>query len=186
MIFAGIGIWGLVSRVIYLLTSEAIHVTSLFLSDPSEPAWAQTSDRITSAHYESAEITVRGLGATARGWFVAEAAASMLLTIGLCVVVAWLGMRLLYGGPFVRSVTWAVGGAAILVVASGMSASLFGAIARAEVVEFLGLPEGSGEGLAAFVMTLDPAVLGWGLALAVAAGAFQVGERLQRDTHGLV
>ena len=69
------------------------------------------------------------------------------------------------------------------------------AIARAEVVDFLGnrditaggTPDNpSYEGFVGFGLNLDLAPLAWGMALIVVAGAFELGQRLQRDTEGLV
>ena len=52
-----------------------------------------------------------------------------------------------------------------------------------EVSQELGLVSA---GVPTFEMSIDLAPLGWGLALAVVAGAFEIGQRLQRDTEGLV
>jgi hypothetical protein len=37
-----------------------------------------------------------------------------------------------------------------------------------------------------FLLEFDLSAVGWGFALALVAGAFSIGARLQRDTEGLV
>lgn len=192
MIFAGFAAWALGSQIVHLVTSRELTVPGFSVGNTT-PDFASKAPEILDAYYESAAVTVDGLTGTARAWLVAESAASGLLAIGLCVIVAVLGMRIVYGGPFARSVTWSVGGAAILVMVTGLTQSWFAAVARAEVVDFLGTQVTAGdagagpyEGLAAFALNLDLAPIGWGLALALVATAFEIGERMQRDTEGLV
>lgn len=170
-------------RVISLATDEAIVVSSIPLMDFSASQIADASTRITSASFETMALTATGLPGSVRGPLIAAAILTALVSIGICAVVAWLCVRILVGRPFVRSATWGIGIVAILVIAGGMLGTLFESIANAEIVEALGL---SDAGLPTFLAVLDLSPLGWGMALAVIAGAFEIGQRMQQDTKGLV
>jgi hypothetical protein len=63
----------------------------------------------------------------------------------------------------------------------GVLGPLVYSFARAEAVQYLDAPE-----LMPWGLVIDLGPFGWGLALAVIVAAFQLGERLQRDTEGLV
>jgi hypothetical protein len=78
-------------------------------------------------------------------------------------------------------------------MATGMFSPFLHAISNAEVVKFLGdgvvANHDNGfneEGLILFGILVDLSPLAWGLALAVVAAAFEFGERLQRDSDGLI
>lgn len=108
---------------------------------------------------------------------------SGLLTVGVCALVALVGMKLLADRPFVRTATYGIMSASILVMATGLFGQFFGAAARTEIVQYLG---DAGSAFYVFTFNFDTAPLGHGFALAVVAAAFQLGERMQRDTEGLV
>ena len=188
-----IGLVTLVLRAVHLLTAEALSVDGLQLANARSPEFADGVPAIAGAHYDSVTLVIEGLPAGLRWLMVSHAAVAALLGIGLCLIVFTLGMRLLERSPFARSATWSIFSAAVLVMVTGMLAPLLRAISDAEVVQFLGdavtLSSDAGlstEGLVFFGLTIDPAPFGWGLALGVVAAAFQLGERLQRDTDGLI
>lgn len=173
----------LVMRVIDLATAKAITLTGVTTGEVAAQDVTAASDRITSASFESLTMTVEGLPASARGDLIAAAILTALLTIGICAVVAWLCLLVFVGQPFVRSATWGIGVAAVLVMLAGLGAPFLTALAHAETVSALSL---EGAGLPLLMFEIDLAPLGWGLALAVVAGAFELGQRMQRDTKGLV
>lgn len=189
MLAAGLGVVAGVARAGELLGSESVTVSGMELANASTPEFTTGSPLIVEAHYETLRLTVEGLSGAARGWLVATDVFGGLLATGLCLIVAWLGMRVLTGRPFAKSLTWGTFAAAILVIVTGAGNQLAAAIARAEVVDFLGddmVASGGTEGFYYLMMTLDPAPFAWGIGLAVLTAAFQIGERLQRDTEGLV
>ncbi|QEE60550.1 hypothetical protein FVA74_02420 [Salinibacterium sp. dk2585] len=153
------------------------------LVDTPATGVVDASPLITSAEYESVSITVESIPVEARGFLIAAAILSSLLVIGICAVVAWLCVRVFVGRPFVRSATWGIGVASILVILAGLGTPFLTGLAHAEIVESLNLEEA---GLPLFMVDIDMAPLGWGLALAVVAGAFEIGQRMQRDTEGLI
>jgi hypothetical protein len=174
----------LVGRVIRLATEQAITLTGVPLVEADAVSVREAASSVVAAHYETVAITVDGAPPAVRGYLIAAAILGTLVSIGICVVLAWLCLRVFVGRPFVTSATWGIGLVAILVILGGLGSSLASSIANAEAIEFLALD--SSQGLMAFEVSIDLAPLGWGLALAVVAGAFEIGQRMQRDTTGLV
>lgn len=170
-------------QLVGLASDSPTTVSGMTLQDAPADRVAEASALITSAQYENVAITVESLPAEARGYLMAAAILSSLLVIGICGVVAWLCVRVFVGRPFVRSATWGIGAASILVILAALGTPFLTGLAHAEIVESLNL---EAAGLPLFMLELDLAPLGWGLALAVVAGAFELGQRMQRDTEGLV
>ncbi|MGM7671771.1 hypothetical protein [Microbacterium sp. A93] len=181
---AAIGIVDIVAltmRVIALATDEAIVVNGIPLMDFPAEQISEASAQVTSAAFETLTLTATGLSGSTRGLLITASILTALVAIGICAVVAWLCVRVLVGRPFVRSATWGIGIVAILVVTGGLLGPLFESIAHAEIVMTLDITV-----LPAFLAVLDLSPLGWGMALAVVAGAFEIGQRMQQDTKGLV
>lgn len=174
----GIGI-----RSAFLLTSAAITIPSMPLRSVDAPAALAASPAISEAHYDTVTITAEGLSLSPRLLLTIADGLSILGPIALCVAVAWLCVRLFVGRPFGTAATWGIGAAAIAVMAGGLLSQAVRASAFSEVSQELGL---ASAGVPMFEMSIDLAPLGWGFALAVVAGAFEIGQRLQRDTEGLV
>ncbi|UNK71412.1 hypothetical protein [Microbacterium sp. H1-D42] len=144
-------------------------------------------DGIRSADYSQADVTFTTLSAGARWMLLLEGALPALATIGVCAVAWWLGVSLIRGRAFRKTMSTTIGIAACLVVAGGMFGQLCGAIGRAMIVDRLGSDDPSiYDTFAVFSIDLDLAPLGWGFALALIAMAFATGQRMQRDTEGLV
>lgn len=180
---AVVDIVGIGIRSGYLLGTPAITVPGLPLDAVDAPAAMSASDAVTAAEYDTVTITAEGLTLSPRLLLSVADALAVLGPVALCVVVAWLCVRLFAGRPFGTSATWGIGGAAIAVMTGGLLSQAVHANAVSEIVLELGLESA---GLPTFEMTVDLAPLGWGFALAVIAGAFEIGQRLQRDTEGLV
>lgn len=166
----------LVQRIVELATRQTIDVTGVILSDP-----AFTGVPGATGSIDSVTLSVDGLDAASRGWLIAASIAAALVTISVCAAVAWLCVRVFLGRPFVRSATWAIGIVAIVVMVGGMGSALFTGLAHAELARFLDT-----DALPALMVQLDLAPFGWGAALAVVAAAFEIGQRMQRDSEGLV
>lgn len=107
----------------------------------------------------------------------------------LCIslMVLLLCVKLLRGAPFSRSVTWAVGGAGIVLMVSGVAAHLLQELSRAVLLDGIRVfAAANNVTLPEFSISIDLAPIAAGLVLGVVATAFQLGERMQRDTDGLV
>ncbi|WP_203581885.1 hypothetical protein [Microbacterium hibisci] len=142
---------------------------------------------ITAAVYTSADVTFASLPAGVSWLLLLEVALPALATIGVCAIAWWLGVSLIRARPFRASMPTAIGVVACLVIAGGLFGQFAGAWGRAMLVEHLAATdEAVTDVFWIFLLQLDLAPIGWGFALALVAGAFQIGSRLQRDTEGLV
>jgi hypothetical protein len=179
---AAIGVLELVSTAIRIagIASDArLTLPGVVLADPLrlEP----TAAALVSGSSDTATLVVDGAPTAARAALIGAEALGALLAVGICTAVAWLCLRVFVGRPFVRSAAWAIGGVAILVIASALGRPLLTGIAHAEAARDLGI-----EQVAPFAAQVDLAPIGWGVALIVLVAAFELGRRLQRDTEGLV
>ncbi|WP_207454948.1 hypothetical protein [Desertivibrio insolitus] len=192
ILFALLTIVGLALSTISLAVDDELRITGMPYTGEAEVRDAPPA--LVQADVSSADATVVGLDGGARGLLIAERLAEGLPALGICAAVALVGLRVLDGRPFVRSATWAVGLAGVFLMVGGLLQPAFAAYARAAVVDFLG-PQavtaggdqsGSYPGFTRFVMLTDLSPIGWGLALAVVATAFELGRRMQRETDTLV
>ena len=142
---------------------------------------------ISAASYASADVTFSALPG-AVGWMLwLELALPALATIGVCIVAWWLGVSLMRARPFRRAMSTAIGVVAVLVVVGGVLGQVLGAFGRALLVDDLAATSSEvTDVFGTFMLELNLAPVGWGFALALVAGAFAIGARLQRDTEGLV
>lgn len=142
---------------------------------------------ITAASYASADVSFSAVPLATRWLLLLEGALPATATIGVCLVAWWLGVSLIRSHPFRRSMSRAIGVVACVVVAGGLFGQLAGAMGRAVLVEHLAstAPDIT-ETFWTLLVQLDLAPVGWGFALALIAGAFEMGERMQRETEGLV
>lgn len=133
------------------------------------------------ATFDRVDVPIADPSASIRGFLMASETLSALLAIGICATLAWLCMRVFLGRPFGPAATWGIGGVSLLVIAAGLGIPFFDGMAAQRVAVDLGL-----EQLPTFLVEVDLAPIGWGLAIAVVASAFEIGQRMQRDTEGLV
>lgn len=194
LMVAAASLFGVVAGVAQIFGPDTVRVAGYTVVNSAMPPFAERSDAVTDAGYESAWLEVVGAPADVRWWLFAEGAMPLLASFAISAAVAWLAVALLRGRPFVRSLPHVISVAAIAVLIGGLGSQLAGAIARGALVDFLDprvitggdAGEGAYEGLMGFSLQLDLAPLGWALGLALVAAAFEIGTRLQRDTEGLV
>jgi len=153
--------------------SGPVLLTDVPLAAPLDAGFA-------GATFDAVSLTV-DLSAGGRAAMMGAAAVSSLLVLGICAALAWLCVRVFLGKPFVRSATWGIGVVAILVLVAGMVGPLLTGIANAEAALALDTAQ-----LPPLLVELDLSPLAWAFALTVVAAAFEIGQRLQRDTEGLV
>jgi hypothetical protein len=174
----GVGI-----RSAVLLGSEAITIPAMPLRSVEAPAVLAASSAVSEAQYDTVTITAESLSLSPRLLLAIADALAIVGPIAVCAAVAWLCVRLFIGRPFGTAATWGIGAAAIAVMLGGLLSQAVRANGFSEVSQELGL---ASAGIPTFEMSIDLAPLGWGFALAVVAGAFEIGQRLQRETEGLV
>lgn len=184
-----VGIAALVSIVFagVSATAQTVTVTRMPIAPDHPDAPVDAGTAIVGSAYEKAAVTFSDLPAWIRWMLWGESALPALATIGVCAVAWWLALALMRARPFRRAMPAAIATVACIVIGAGILSQLLGGLARAGVVELLesSAPEAAG-GFWTFLIELDLAPVGWGIALALIAGAFGIGTRLQRDTEGLV
>lgn len=170
---------GVVSIVALVLRVVAV------LSGPVTVAGVPTSEPIDAgfggATFDHVSITTDTLSDDGRLYLIAAAALSCLLALGICAVVAVLCVRIFLGRPFGPVITWGIAVVAILVFLAGLGVPTLEGMAAQQLAIQLDLDQ-----LPVFLVQVDLAPLAWGFALAVVAAAFEIGQRLQRETEGLV
>ncbi|WP_300267746.1 hypothetical protein [Microbacterium sp.] len=139
---------------------------------------------VTAAEYTQSLVSFEALDAGIRWLLLLEVALPALATVIVCASLWWLGFSLIRQRAFRRSMVPMLVTASFALIVAGMLAPMFGAFARAEMVAQLPLAD-TGE-FWMLMYELNPAPIGWGIALALVATAFEVGQRLQRETEGLV
>lgn len=152
----------------------------------AEMASLAGADGVSAAEYTQSLVSLETLDAGTRWLLLAEVALPALATVIVCGALWWLGLSLIRQRAFRRSMVPVLATAAFALIVAGMIAPLFGAIARAQVVEQLTASGADTGGFWLLLYQLDPSPIGWGIALALVATAFEVGQRLQKETEGLV
>ena len=142
---------------------------------------------VAAATFASADVTFTSLPVGVSWMLLLELALPALATIGVCIVAWWLGVSLMRARPFRPAMSNAIGVVAVLVVVGGVLGQVLGAFGRAMLVEDLAATSPDVTDVFwTFLVELNLAPVGWGFALALVAGAFAIGARLQRETEGLV
>lgn len=138
--------------------------------------------RILNGTFTTAMVSIADLGPVTRGVTALGAGLSALTYVAIALAVAHLCWRLHKGNPFVTSATRSVWlAAAALSIGSLLSQFLLG-FATWLAIDELRLDAAQFP----LEMHLDLIPILAGLALLLIASAFQLGERMQRDTEGLV
>lgn len=154
--------------------------------DGAEMASLADADGVAAAEYTRSVVSFETLDAGIRWLFLAEVTLPALATVIVCASLWWLGLSLIRQRAFRKSMVPILATAAFTLVVTGMIGPMFGAFARAQVVEQLTASGADTGGFWIFQYELNPASIGWGIAIALVATAFEVGQRLQRETEGLV
>jgi hypothetical protein len=195
-----------VSTVISDFTSRSISV-SLPVNEfwPTLPAGATITGGptalVTSGGFSSAEVFVSGLDTAARAWLAGSSLLQGATVIMIAVVVVTLSSTILRNDPFQPAVArgirllgvTVIGGGLGWQICSGMgeslassqvlqlgSAELKNVITWDNINTIIGFPQPTPH------IQVDFWPIGVGLVMLVLAAAFRYGERLRRDTDGLV
>lgn len=209
--YAAITLVVTVVTVVAVLVSEVVEL-SVPVAElrPEGYPWVEfdlvASAEVVGGGFRVLEASVTGLGLDARLWLAAGHALDGITFIVIALVIALLCHRMLGGSPFRPLMVKGIMTAATAIAAGGIAWQLCYGIAGTlasqqlfavtgwsadfpseEVADYLfttvpgsGLPE------ATSYMAIDFWPLMVGLALAALAVVFRHGERLQRDTEGLV
>lgn len=201
-VFATIALIATVVSVVDALATDTVAVdvpTQTFWPTlPAEVTATPGSDaRVVGGGFTRASLEVTGLSLTARLFLAAGYLLQGLTLVLLAAAVALLAHRLLAGDPFRPTMSRTVMVAATAMVVGGflwqVCLGIGQSIASREALFISGwgwkepqadptalLPEPT------VMFTIDFWPIATGLALAAVAAAFRYGERLQRDTTGLI
>jgi hypothetical protein len=133
-----------------------------------------------SGNLESATVGVNNLTGFALTLKAIGDGLGVLAQVALALCAYGIGRALLRGRPFSRDVTRNAIIAAVSLLGFGVASQLVSWWARVVILNEMDSVQFSRN------LTFDPAVLTAGLAVALVAVAFRYGERMQRDTEGLV
>lgn len=177
----GVGVVDLVARLGASTTTVELLTADGAAGVPGVEGAGGGGAVVEAARFPTAVVSVAGLGS---GTVLVLALAHLLgalthVAVALCA--AMLGRALLVGRPFRRAATWSVAGAALALLVGGAASQAVGAAGAFSVVDQLGRLD-----VFPVAATFSPTPWLVGLGLALVAAAFEVGERLQRDTDGLV
>jgi len=172
---------------------------------PSLPATVQidgTHAQVVSGGFDQAVVAVSGLDATARGWLAAGDLLQGATNVMIGVVVAILCTSVIRQDPFRLALTRGLNLTALVIIIGGLGWQICDAVAGGLASEQV---------LGATSWSLDTAKVGWddirqiiglpgvghnwtvnfwpiwvGLALLTLSAAFRFGQKLQKDTQGLI
>ncbi|QYF72807.1 hypothetical protein [Cryobacterium sp. PAMC25264] len=181
--------WGLLATVVGIVTVLAQLVQDRFdvtlLADTPVPdAASGGTARLVDGSFDTAEVTVTGLSALPRFLLTLEGATTVATTLLVSATVAYFCWGVLRRRPFSRPVFALVALVGYALLLGTILGQGFGGLGR-----MIAAGELNGAGVEGFwplatVVDLGPA--GTGLVLLVAAGAISIGQRMQRDTDGLI
>lgn len=183
---------GAIAYALVTLIFRAGYVTQVMFAAGETPVALLTSAAvptdlggdatIVSGSFTDAALTVSGLSTFARVMLSIGAGVGLIASLAVAVAVAYFCWSLLRARPFRRSLT-------IATLVAGTAMSIGGLLSQAL----------TGFGMMQAALDIDPAVtvfdvgfwfdpapLIGGFAIMALGIAFQLGERLQRDTEGLV
>lgn len=183
VLFASWGlVWGFFGFV-QTLTNDTVAVTqpvSLPVADVATDGPAS----VTSGETTFAELTVDGLSMAARLLLGSGMLLLTLVQVMIAIAVVVLCRQLLAGRPFVRALGRLVAALSVVVLAGGMIGQALYGFGNFQVATELNRdPIGTAFPM---MMHIDSTPFVIGFVLALVAMAFAVGERLQRETDGLV
>jgi len=181
------GLFALIFGLGGVVASLTSGTTPLTLSlDHALPAAADRgSASIVSGGYDSASVVVSGLDSGTVALATIARIAGVLTQAAIAASIALLAWRLLRGRAFRRSLSLIVAISGAILLIGGLLSSGLGVLAAWMTADQL---NGSRtlEGFWPIIGTVDGTPLGIGVCLLLVGLAFEYGERLQRDTEGLV
>lgn len=177
-------VWGLIVlvtgafRLVHVLASETVTLSQPVSVDI--PADTGGSAQLVEGTFRIADITVAGVPGVVRALLATSTALDILAHLSVVIGVIMLCISLMRERPFMPAMVRALIITSFALVVCGMLSTGLLAFANMEVAYALDAPGfpmlGNLDFTAAFV----------GLALALVATAFAIGQRMQRDTEGLI
>jgi hypothetical protein len=196
-----VGIWIVLSgTAVYaaaVLTAGIVRIVTGFASgtyylslpvddEPVPDAASAGSATLIDGHYETAFAAVTDLSAGTSALLGAGVVLSVVTEVGVALSFLYLAWRLLRAKPFIPSLSIAFSVAGATLALGSLISQFLTGFGSWQVVTELGSGTASSGGFWPLEMRLDPAPIGFGFGLLIVASAFYYGERLTRETEGLV
>ena len=180
------GLFGLVRGGVIVSSEVASGEISLALiANQPLPAKADIgTPRIVAGSYATADVTVSGLSFGVSSLAIATQIVNTLTQAAIAASIAFLAWRVLRARPFTRSLSLTVMFAGSALLVGGLFSQGFGSVAAAMAAGELNGP--TARGFWPLAGRIDGTPLAFGVVLLLVGVAFEYGERLQRDTEGLV
>lgn len=173
-------VWGVVARLIEVLPGRDIPVLAPFVGESAELPIGPGGSAVKVA-VEQAVVTVPSPAAATQFALVAEPIVTGLAIVSGIVMLALLCWNLARGRAFTRANTRILSWGSAVVAGGWLLGSLFQTMSVNGALSAV-----SDYGYDGITFSTNWAPFFAVLVLAVIGAAFQVGERLQRDTEGLV
>ena len=182
-LFAGGALlWGVLGLV-HTLTADAVPVTQPVTVTMTDVATDGTAS-VLSGEATQADLSLAGLSLLARLLLGSGTLLVALVQVMIAVAVVALCRQLQAGRPFVPAIRRLLTASALVALAGGLlGQALYGFGNFQVAVELIEDPTGTAYPM---MMLIDSTPIAVGAVLALIATAFTVGERLQRETDGLV
>ncbi|PPL19856.1 hypothetical protein [Microterricola pindariensis] len=174
---------GSAARIVAVLVAETIEVQmSAVFAVPDSAVTGPA--RLVSGSFDSALLVLADVSTPARLLLAASALALGLAQVLIAGTIVFASIGLVRGRPFGRSMTWLLATASITLIAGGLLGYALGIAAQFTIAAELN-PDPVGS-VFPFAGGFDLTIVFVGVVLGVVAAAFEIGERMQRDTDGLV
>lgn len=175
-------LWGVLG-LIATLTGETVAVTQPVSVDVTELATNGTAS-VTGGDVTQADLAVVGLSMAARLLLGSGTLLLVLVQVMVAVAVVALTRQILAGRPFVPAIRRLTLAAALVVLTGGILGQALYGFGNFQVAAELN--DDSTGTVFPTTLLIDSTPIVVGVILVLIATAFTVGERLQRDSDGLV
>ena len=186
LVYAAVAVAGGVVAVAESLGGESLEMTlpasaslpTAVLGDPE----ATGQPRVLSGQFTHASASIADLGLAPRVLHAAGSGILSLTAVTVALALAYLCWTLYKRRPFLAATTRAIEVAAAALLVGGFAGPALLGFSAWTAIDQLGLDQD----LLPLSLQIDLMPVVAGVALAIVAMAFQLGERMQRDTEGLV
>jgi hypothetical protein len=173
-----------VARLVHQLSTRTWS-GALIVDEPLPRSADGGTASLLNGRYENATVTLGDLSDTAFGLLTTGLVFSVVTTATVALAFVYLSWRLLRSKPFKKSLSIAFLTAGTALLIGTMLSIGFEGLGRMIVASEL-VGEDTTEGFWPIAAQGDLGPIGFGLALLIVACAFEYGERLSRETDGLV
>lgn len=181
---AGIGFGvSAVFGILDAMVGDTVH--TVLSAQEAVPAGAATgSATLVSGEFDSATVVISGLDLASRSLLAGGILVTALMYLTLAAAIVFICVNLMRGRPFSRSSTWWLATASLLLIGGGLVGAGLFTFGQLMIAAQLNADPTMSVFPMAGTISLTPVFVGVGIA--VIAAVFEFGERLQRETEGLV